>query len=81
MIYEKDDTKIKKIKLHLRQSTEKFPKIFYPKREKTTFSSSIIGYNFLNDKLYKDYLNKMKKYKELLKPENISKKLIDICKL
>jgi hypothetical protein len=35
----------------------------------------------LNDKLYKDYLNKMKKYKELLKPENISKKLIDICKL
>ena len=54
MIYEKDDTKIKKIKLHLRQSTEKFPKIFYPKREKTTFSSSIIGYNFLNDKLYKN---------------------------
>ena len=35
----------------------------------------------LNNKLYKDYLNKMKKYKELLKPENISKELINICKL
>ena len=54
MIYEKDDTKIKKIKSYLRQSIEKFPKIFYPKREKTTFSSSIIGYNFINDKLYKN---------------------------
>lgn len=35
----------------------------------------------LNDKLYKDYLKKMKKYKKLLNPENISQELINLCKL
>ena len=29
MIYEKDDTKIEKVRSYLRQSIEKFPKIFY----------------------------------------------------
>ena len=33
---------------------EKFPKIFFPKRESSSFSSSIIGLNFLKNKKYID---------------------------
>ena len=52
MIYEKDDTKLNSIKSEIRKSIDKLPKIFYPNREKTTFSSSIVGYNFLKNNSY-----------------------------
>ena len=52
IIYDEQNTKIKFLKSKLRQSIEKLPKILYPKRQNTSFSSSIIGYNFFNDKTY-----------------------------
>ena len=52
IIYDEQNTKIKFLKSKLRQSIEKLPKILYPNRQNTSFSSSIIGYNFFNDKTY-----------------------------
>jgi len=54
IIYEKKLNKINSYFRKFRQNYEKFPKIFYPNRENTTFSSAITGINFLKDK---DYLN------------------------
>ena len=51
-----DDRKniIKSLSSKIRQNIEKLPKIFYPNRENTSFSSSIVGYNFNNESKYKN---------------------------
>ena len=52
IIYEKDDNKFGYYTKKFRQYYEKFSKIFYPKRESTSFSSAITGVNFFNNKEY-----------------------------
>jgi glycosyltransferase involved in cell wall biosynthesis len=52
IIYEKKIDKKSLFFRKIRHNFEKFPKIFFPKRENTSFSSGIIGINFLKNKNY-----------------------------
>ncbi len=52
IIYEEDNNKFDLYIKKFRQYYEKSPKIFYPKRESTSFSSAITGINFFNNKDY-----------------------------
>ena len=54
MIYEKKIDAKSLFFRKLRRNYEKLPKIFFPKREATSFSSAIVGINFLKDKNYLD---------------------------
>ena len=54
IIYEKKIDKKSLFLRKIRRNYEKFPKIFFPKREGTSFSSGIVGINFLKDKSYLD---------------------------
>ena len=38
---------------HARKILDKIPKLFYPNREESSFSTGLTGYNFLNHPLYK----------------------------
>ncbi len=52
IIYENRTDFINIIGKKIRQNFDKSPKIFFPRRENSTFSSSLIGINFLKDKKY-----------------------------
>lgn len=52
IIHEKKTNFLNFVSKKFRQNFEKSPKILFPNRDNTTFSSSIIGFNFLNDKRY-----------------------------
>jgi glycosyltransferase involved in cell wall biosynthesis len=39
---------------YARKILDKIPKLFYPNREKSSFSTGLVGYNFLNHPLYKE---------------------------
>jgi len=52
IMYEKKVNKINYYLRKFRQNYEKFPKIFFPNRESTSFSSAITGINFLKNKNY-----------------------------
>ena len=43
ILYDDQKNIIKSLSSKIRQNIEKLPKIFYPNRENTSFSSSIIG--------------------------------------
>ena len=53
IMHEDNNSLSKKINMELRINFEKIPKLLFPNRQKnTSFSSSIVGYNFLNNKKY-----------------------------
>lgn len=52
IIHEKDTNFLNFVGKKFRQNFEKSPKLLFPNRDSSTFSSSIIGFNFFNDKRY-----------------------------
>lgn len=54
LFHESNNSKLNSFFTKLRKNYEKSPKIFYPKRKSTPFSSAIIGKNFLKNINYLD---------------------------